>query len=77
MKALKNWISYQRFTLLGGVVGAITGYIIHLNYSCTTNMCVIASPYKAVFFIGAMGAILGSYFHPKQITTTPSNEHEK
>jgi hypothetical protein len=63
---LSSWIKLHYPTLIGVVVGAIAGYLYHLQVVCTEDACPItANPYKTTILFGVMGGILGSYFDRK------------
>lgn len=64
------WFKSHYPTVIGTVVGAVVGYIYHLQVVCTEDACPItANPYKVTGLFAIMGGILGSYFDRKPKTT--------
>lgn len=63
---LVTWFKYHYPTVIGALVGAVVGYIYHLQVVCTEDACPItANPYKVTGLFAIMGGILGSYFDRK------------
>ncbi|MFN8417174.1 MAG: DUF6132 family protein [Cytophagaceae bacterium] len=51
------------FSLLGGVLGAIGGYLYYLHYSCTNGSCMISSsPIISTLYGSMMGILLFNSF---------------
>lgn len=62
MKFLKNNLAY----ILGGVAGAIAGYLYWRFVGCSTGTCPItSSPLNSALYGTVMGVLFGGFFRKK------------
>ncbi len=65
---MKYYLLKYKLSLLGAAVGAISGYMYYLHYSCTNGTCMISSsPTISTLYGSMMGVLLvGSFTENKK-----------
>jgi phage shock protein E len=60
---MKKWFSNNKLCLIGGVLGAIAGYLYWQQVGCTSGTCMITSkPLNSTIYGAVMGALLSAMF---------------
>ncbi len=60
---MKEFIKENMLYIIGGVLGAVGGYLYYHFIGCTTGTCQItSSPYLSVLFGAVIGGLLLSMF---------------
>ncbi len=60
---IKKWFSNNKLYLIGGVLGAIAGYLYWQQVGCTSGTCMITSkPLNSTIYGAVMGALLSGMF---------------
>jgi xanthine/uracil permease len=66
MNKLKEMLKTNWLTLIGVVIGAITGYLYWLKIGCSTGTCPItSSPVMSTIWGTLMGGLIFSIFQKK------------
>jgi hypothetical protein len=60
---MKNWIQKNRLYLIGGLLGALAGFLYWKYVGCVTGTCAITSnPIKSTIYFTLTGALLFGLF---------------
>ncbi len=60
---MKEFLKQNMLYIIGGVLGAIGGYLYYHFIGCTTGTCPItSSPYLSILFGAIIGSLLLSMF---------------
>ncbi|MBL0232638.1 MAG: hypothetical protein IPQ08_03120 [Chitinophagaceae bacterium] len=60
---MKNWISNNRLTIIGAILGAIAGFLYWKWVGCASGTCRISSkPLNSTLYFGLMGALVFNMF---------------
>ncbi len=58
---ISNWIKKNKLTIIGGVIGAVGGYLYWQFVGCSSGTCPItSSPLNSSLYGILIGALLGS-----------------
>jgi hypothetical protein len=71
---MKKYIQKNRWSILGGILGGISGYFYWKEIGCSTGTCPITSkPLNSIFYFTLLG-----YLMMNTITAwkEPSSEHK-
>ena len=64
---MKNWILKHRITIIGGIIGALGGYLYWRFVGCSSGTCPItSSPINSTLYGILLGALFGSSVHDKK-----------
>lgn len=64
---MKNWIQRHKLYGIGGVVGAIAGFLYWKYIGCLTGSCAITSnPLRSTLYFAVVGALFFSLFRKEQ-----------
>ena len=73
---MKKFIMNHKLYLIGGVIGAVLGYVYYVFIGCNSGSCPItSSPIMSVIWGAVMGGLLLSMFDKKK-KTYENNEKE-
>lgn len=60
---MKKWIQANRLYVLGGLLGAIAGFLYWKYIGCVTGTCAITSnPVRSTLYFSVMGSLLLGLF---------------
>ncbi len=60
---MKNWIIKNKLYFIGGVIGALSGFLYWKYVGCLTGTCAItSSPVNSTIYFSFFGAILFGAF---------------
>jgi len=60
---MKNWILKNKFYWIGGIAGAIGGFLYCKYIGCLTGSCAItSSPIRSASYFAVLGALIFSLF---------------
>ncbi len=66
---MKKWILSNKLYFIGGLVGALAGFLYYKYVGCITGTCAITSnPLRSTIYFAIMGALVFSLFkkRPKE-----------
>ena len=67
---MKNWIVRNKLYGIGGVVGALAGFLYWKYIGCLTGTCAITSnPFRSTVYFALMGALVFGMFKKEQKKT--------
>lgn len=74
---MTEWILNNKIVLLGGILGAIGGYLYYYWIGCVSGTCAITSqPVNSTLYGALMGGLFLSMFKPAGKKESEKN-HEK
>lgn len=74
---MTEWILNNKIVLLGGILGAIGGYLYYYWIGCVSGTCAITSqPVNSTLYGALMGGVFLSMFRPAGKKENGKN-HEK
>ena len=60
---MKKWITSNKLWFIGGLAGALAGFLYWKYVGCLTGTCTITSnPFKSMAYFAMMGALVFSIF---------------
>ncbi|HYK54881.1 MAG TPA: DUF6132 family protein [Flavisolibacter sp.] len=60
---MKKWIQANRLYIIGGLLGAIAGFLYWKYIGCITGTCAITSnPVRSTLYFSVMGSLLFGLF---------------
>ncbi len=60
---MKKWIQVNRLYIIGGLLGAIAGFLYWKYVGCLTGTCAITSnPVRSTIYFSLMGSLLLGLF---------------
>lgn len=73
---MKNWISKNKLYLIGGIVGAVAGFLYWKYVGCLTGTCAITSnPVRSTLYFSVLGAMVFSLFKKETKNIAASDEN--
>lgn len=71
-----KWITKNKLWFIGGITGAIAGFIYWKYVGCLTGTCAITSnPLRSTIYFAVVGALLFSIFKKEQKSTAQPDEN--
>ncbi len=69
-KSIMDFISKNKLTLIGLLIGALAGYLYYYFVGCASGTCAITSkPLNSTLYGAMMGALLFNIFQKENIKT--------
>ncbi len=69
-KSIMDFISKNKLTLIGLLIGALAGYLYYYFVGCASGTCAITSkPLNSALYGAMMGALLLNIFQKENIKT--------
>lgn len=69
-KSIMDFISKNKLTLIGLLIGALAGYLYYYFVGCASGTCAITSkPLNSTLYGAMMGALLLNIFQKENIKT--------
>lgn len=65
---MKNWVLRYRFHLVGGLIGAVAGFVYWKYWGCVHGCAITSSPRNSTIYFAILGALLFSMLKPERKT---------
>jgi len=62
---MKDWILYNRIYLVGGLIGAVAGFMYWKYWGCVHGCAITSSPRNSTLYFAILGALLFGMFKPE------------
>ena len=63
---MKHWIIANKLYIIGGLAGAVAGFLYWNYVGCVTGTCAITSnPFRSTLYFAFMGALIFGMFKKK------------
>ena len=57
---MKKWLLQNQFYWLGGLLGAVAGFLYWKYWGCTTGCAITGSPRNSTLYFAVIGMLLAS-----------------
>jgi hypothetical protein len=65
-RSMKHWINANKLYIIGGLAGAVAGFLYWNYVGCLTGTCAITSnPFRSTLYFAFLGALLFGMFQKK------------
>ena len=62
---MKGWILYNRIYLVGGLIGAVAGFMYWKYWGCVHGCAITSSPRNSTLYFAILGVLLFGMFKPE------------
>jgi hypothetical protein len=59
---MKKWVLSNKFLLVGGILGALAGYLYWKYWGCVNGCTITSSPRNSTLYFALIGALLFGTF---------------